>query len=264
MEIYGQYVFEESYIPPRCRKPRTRIVQGEAEYTIKEISLIEAPIAMRYPAYDFEKESFQCGRCVLDSYDYRVYNNTLYRREWEHAFQDGITVGKKWAFLSHLVWMANREYYPRKTNKEDAIAQVQGELSRYIIIDGELWVRASEPMYVVMTFGLGHNHASTDLMIEEHGYNPNISSERYFNALQYDEALASALDVAAKRGDTNSFDSIRTARKIEVLIPEMVRALPKKEAGPGSTFLNDCEDFITGSANSTEAGLLVMLKAVKG
>ena len=46
MKIKLTFEYEEQYLPtPRCRKLRTRIVEGTATATIKEITEDKAPIA---------------------------------------------------------------------------------------------------------------------------------------------------------------------------------------------------------------------------
>ena len=62
-------------------------------------------------------------------------------------------------------------------------------MRRYLLVDGELYHCTSEPRYCIYTFGLGHNHGGTALSVD-YRYNPNISKNRYFSALQGVEAVA--------------------------------------------------------------------------
>ena len=90
-------------------------------------------------------------------------------------------------------------------------------------------------MYVVNTFGLGHNHGGTGFFIEYH-YNPNIPNINYFNALQRKEAIEYGKKVAAGRGDTDSIPGLGDHEIIEVLMPEMVKRNPQKDHGGGNPF----------------------------
>ena len=127
----------------------------------------------------------------------------------------------------------------------------------YLIIDGEVWRKCGEPMYLVMTFGLGHNHGGTSGFIEYH-YNPNVSKNNYFNAKDYDKAVAYGQEVARRRGDTEYVDRILKEEYIDVKIPEAFKANPRKEHGDGDPFLNSLENIISACDSQGEAAIGVM------
>lgn len=112
-------------------------------------------------------------------------------------------------------------------------------------------------MYVINTFGLGHNHGGTGFFIEYH-YNTNISNKNYFSALEREKAIAYGKKVAANRGDTESIEGMGECDIIEVLMPKMVKRNPQKDHGEGNSFLNSLENMISGTDSSTEAGLLAI------
>lgn len=117
-------------------------------------------------------------------------------------------------------------------------------------------------MYVINTFGLGQNHGGTGFFITD-CYNPNISNQNYFNALEREQAIAYGKRIAANRGDTESMEGMGKHAKIEVLLPEMVKRNPQKEHGEGDSFLNSLERLIEGSDSTAEAGLLCVAKTIK-
>lgn len=128
------------------------------------------------------------------------------------------------------------------------------------MIDGVIYERASEPRYAIVTFGLGHNHGGTGYFIENF-YNPNISKNNYFNALEFDKMKERALEIANSRGDTKDISRIQESRvKIEVHDPSVIKCNPQKEHGFGDPFLNSLEDVIQGSPDILTAGLGVMAK----
>lgn len=129
-------------------------------------------------------------------------------------------------------------------NRKDIIKQIKDIAKNMISIDGVICEPSGEPRYVVMTFGLGNNHGGTSLSQDTY-YNGNISKKCYFNANQYEEALASAIKTANGRGDNESIERIKSEiNKIVVLIPEAVKLNPNKDHGNGSQFLNDIEEGI--------------------
>lgn len=262
MEIVVNYKYEEEYIPPRCRKPRYRDTQASFIIDIPVLSPAQAPIAFRH-------EELHKGMI-----EYRLIGDKLYTRvRWSNK-RNG-TNG--WWPADELIermgeentWSCVRDYDIGPIHSPVECEKVlKAKYGCYIFIqsqDGELevWELTGEPRYVIVTFGLGHNHASTNYFIETH-YNPNICKERYFTALQYDKVVQETLHVAAARGDTNSFDSIKRGPKIEVLIPEAVHCKPAEEAGDGDPFQNMLEAITSGSSSSGEAAAVAIAATLLG
>ena len=224
----ANYEYRESYIPPRCRKPRERVIHGDCEVEVPSITADEAPIAFTHSYCFFPRRV-----------TYRYWKGCLYHRVPKRVRYD-----EGWLPVKSLKTKFVRSYIPfyeHKTSEAECLEALRDWAGAYLIISGnQVWHTCGEPRYVIMTFGLGGNHASTALMIDN-GYNPNIAGERYFSALDYDAALKEALRVALARGDTNSIDSIKRSARIRVLLPEAVHCDPEKEAGPGDPFLNKLE-----------------------
>jgi hypothetical protein len=142
-------------------------------------------------------------------------------------------------------------------SKEEITNSYIEDARGYIIIDGVVYKEIGEPRYVSMTFGLGHNHGSTSIMIDNR-YNSNISKDSYFNALQREEAIKFTKERAIRRGDTNSINRIGESYNIEVLIPEAVKCNPQEEHGDGDPFLNSLYAITESSSNTNEAAILGM------
>ena len=100
-----------------------------------------------------------------------------------------------------------------------------------------------------------NQNRGTGLFVEYH-YNPNISKNNYFSALEGDMAVAYANNVAAGRGDTN--DVGKFEKMIVVHMPEIVKIRPQKQHGNGNKILNDLNDIVNGTGDKLTAGLLCM------
>lgn len=152
----------------------------------------------------------------------------------------------------------DREYYRRDTSKKAVLKQARKDMHCYLLVDGELYHCTSEPRYCIYTFGLGHNHGGTALSVD-YRYNPNISKNRYFSALQGAEAVAEANRVAQARGDTNNVGTFKAS--IKVFMPELVKVKPQKQHGNGSPLLNTFDEITSSATDSFTAGLLCMAAA---
>ena len=245
--------YDEEYLPLRCRKPRYRKAKKVYNARIRCVTKTEAPVAFVLSDYHHRQE----GTTKI-----RLYKSRLYMLETWQRYAPGrpefpfdrefIGFGPTMAGRLHL-----HNYNTCQGYKEQA-TQLREEAARRLIIDGLVWIRCGEPVYEVMTFGLGHNHGGTGLFVET-AYNPNISRDRYFNALQGDEAVAAMNETARRRGDTESVG--RYGKMIEVLIPECVKRNPQKEHGDGDPFINTLNAITEGASSPMEAGLLAIIAA---
>lgn len=238
----------DNVIPPRCRKPRLVQERSSVVITVPEVTTDEAPVAFRVQPYS--------SLSSLEEY-----------RWWG---------GKTW--VPHLPWshqteptLPGSDHFPAEQSDRaygtDGLAEAEAWITerwshRYLIIDGVVWIETGEPRYVVMTFGLGHNHGGTALMTSA-GYNSNIGKERYFRADEYDEARAEAIRVALARSDTDSVARITVEPPIEVLIPEAVRCQPHEEHGDGDPFINLLNNITADAGSALEAGVLAIAATFK-
>ena len=261
MHLPANFKIDEAYIPPRCRKPRYREYKGTTTVSIPVVKPEEAPVAM----------SHMEGIRHTDNYyrmDYRWYNGQLYvrKRDFYGAKNLGFVSYAKFrkavreTFQYHEVRDENYCFIHEVDKAKECI---QANYSNILIIENgkelQVWEVKGEPRYYVITFGLGYNHGGigTWLSIGNY-YNGNIGKERYFNALQYQEAQKEALRIAKARGDDKSYPYIRRAPKIRVFIPEAVQCNPAVEAGDGDPFQNKLEAICEGAGSALTAGLMVM------
>ena len=100
-------------------------------------------------------------------------------------------------------------------------------------------------------------------MFIQQWYNPNISKDCYFTALERDKAVAFAKEVALGRGDTKSVKEMGDGLDIEVRMPEMVRRNPHEEHGDGNPFMKKLESLVRKSDYQTEAALLTIFATAK-
>lgn len=250
MKIRTWIKYEESYLPPRCRKLRYRECEDYINVNLKEVDANELKLA-------FEDNSYSgLGKIFF-------YKNKLWSKV-KRNHNIAKDYGTKSA-LEDLIWIhENCSTYFRfswdrenglDTSRDGVIKDVRNGMKGYILVDGELYSITSEPRYVINTFGLGHNHGGTGMFVE-YGYNPNIRKDNYFSALDGAAAVAYANKVAVGRGDTNDVGKFKEL--IVVHMPEIVKVKPHKQYGNGNKFLNDVEDIINGTGDALTAGLLCM------
>ena len=249
MKIKTKISYYEGYLPTkRHRKLRYREIEEEVELSVNKVSEEETKTAFLV----------KDGSSVTEI---KLWNNEL----WKKVLYSEKVSGAKGLypveeFLKSINYYSSPLYPPKdesQSDRETAILSKEKYIQDYLLIDDEVYKKTSEPRYVVMTFGLGHNHGGTSLMIDGY-YNSNISKDCYFNALERNRAIKEAKETAIKRGDTESIDSIGEYYNIEVLIPEAVKCNPQKEHGEGDPFINKINDITKNASSSTEAGLMAM------
>lgn len=252
MKIKTWIKYEESYLPPRCRKLRYRECEDFINVTLKEVDPAELQLA-------FEDNSYS-GKGKIFFYRGKLWSKQKMR---SGAEEHGCKTALEWLVWCHENCSAFfRLSYDREkgkdTSREAVVKAARDSMKNYILVDGELYETTAEPRYVVNTFGLGHNHGGTGMFCEYH-YNPNIRKDNYFPATEGEAAVAYANKIAAGRGDTNDVGKFKPF--IVVHMPELVKVKPNKQHGNGNKFLNDMESIIQNSSSKTEAGLMCMLLA---
>lgn len=206
--VSGEYVVNE--IPPRCRKPRDVAYDTTVTVEVPIISADDAPVAFRVtPKWGAPRTT----KII------RLWNDNLYALYMPYARQTDPTIPGSVQFPAETQTMSHFE------GKEAFDRGIRDKYASFVIIDGEVWAMTSEPRYYTVTMGLGDNHGGTSFGETDHD-NSNICAESYFRADDFQPALAYAVDVATRRGDTLSaaefVDSPESHRTIEVLIPEAV------------------------------------------
>ena len=271
----------EKYLPTkRHRVLRERYVKNSVDIEIKELTEQDFPIAFIVKDYKSVYENAKSYSEFNDNGDFKMFSEEIRTYHGKLYMPVRVTHGaaistcfESLDYIRHRLteykpyWIGGEEFTEASIIKEDNISECKENISRkaedYIIYDGKVWETCGEPMYVINTFGLGHNHGGTGFFIE-YFYNENISRNNYFNALEREQAIAYGKKVAANRGDTNSIDGMGEHDIIEVLMPEMVTRNPKKEHGEGDSFINSLENMINGTDSSAEAGLLAVAMCMAG
>ena len=226
MKLTIKFKFTEEYVPPRCRKPRYRDMESSTTVNLREITADEAPVALIVTDYET-----RYGECGVYTTEYRWYKNKLYTLcrnrygvnmlapyEISDVIEDLEGVGRQDKTICNPLYFHYHE-------EQSKVKMLRGSVKRFLMIAGEIWSESSEPRYVIHTFGLGHNHGGSSLSIHN-GCNNNIGKDRYFNALQREEAIRRFEQIAFGRGDTESVHD-EYVDNIQVLIPEAVKCNPR-------------------------------------
>lgn len=261
MKITVPYRYREDVIPKRCRIPRSMPFDSKVTLSIHEVPSQDAPIAIVQHTTEWDgNDRVSCAKV------YRWWRNQL----WTHSILERYCHAPKETqnasqFAAdpypHSLELTQAWEYRHKAEVRRGLIQWTRGL---LFIDGERWEAASEPRYVLMTFGLGCNHGGTALMTDK-WYNPNIHRNRYFRIDQFAQAVAETERVALNRGDTKDIPLLEHNHPdtFEILIPEAIRLNPRKEHGTGDPFINQIECVIEGVKAPTAAGFIAMGLALR-
>lgn len=260
MRIDAKIEYYEPYLPTkRHRIPRYRKVVEDILIELPKIKKTDAVLAFIVEDYCSYLDENGKNKYGIVPFEYYAYQDKLYERKKDMRgaldkgnFEIERLVDTISDYGVHRIWCSNEKDHTR----EYVLKYLCEFVGRFLIIDGNVYERVGEPRYVVMTFGLGHNHGGSAISIHGH-YNENISKDRYFNALQRNEAFACLDEIAARRGDTESVGKGRELN-IHVMMPKLVHCNPQEEHGKGNSLINDMESLIQGSNSSMEAGILVV------
>ena len=150
-----------------------------------------------------------------------IYDGQLYG-EVLMADDSGKAVEADGMWMEKRAGAGYRNWYEGATEAE-AADHVQSSLDGYISIDGKVWQSTREPVYRIMTFGMGDDHGGTSLTI---GIAPetdkNTADDWYVPATQHKAAVERAVQVATDRGDLQSIGGIRATAPIRVHSPNYV------------------------------------------
>lgn len=266
MKVEVLYSYSAQEVPPRCRKVRSVVKEGKTTIEIREIKSVDAPVAIRAKGVI----RFDASRPYV--IDYRWFDGALWTAmscinaepnsldanqnpEPYSRFPDVLDIRHERALEFGYYWFSDRP------SEQDVLADISSMASSNLLIDGVPYRLAGEPRYVVMTFGLGHNHGGTACMVDS-GYNSNIPHSRYFSLLNRSKALVLATQIASERGDTKSLPMTVNGPAIEVLIPEAIRVNPAVQHSDGDPFLNALDTITTSTASTQEAGLACLALAM--
>ena len=250
-----EITYSEAFLPsPRHRKLRYREKEETLTLNIRTVPKEDTQLAFTLSDY---------GHTCQHQNEIIFYKGKLYNRCWRHLTNEERAIGLDgYAILNtdqfdreFCCW--DKQAHPDET-REHVIRRLRAKAREYLFINGEVWETCGEPRYVIITFGLGHNHGGSALFVENY-YNKNISKTRYFSALDGEKAVEEFNRVASARGDTESVGQYSTM--IEVHMPECVKLNPRKQHGNGEPFHNMLEQITENASSPAEAGLLAIIAA---
>lgn len=209
----------EMITPPRCRKPRPQEGESDITVNIREVSAETAPVA------------FVVNEYAQEARKVRIYRGKLYRQVQDRQAQyldtnqrDGrplwlnqtaVQCNWQWLIAAGHNWGR-----PLQQNKEYAAKQA----ANYIIVDGKAYERTGEPYYCITCYGLGGNHGGTGFSV---GWADYRDRKTIWGMSAADKlaAIEKGVDIAMRRGDTESIDYIRRSGNgtIEVFMPECIK-----------------------------------------
>ncbi len=260
MNIKIPYKYTEQVIPKRCRKPRSAMFSGEISLSIHEVSGEEAPVAIRQHTKTFNGDSYE--PTIIE---YRWWHQQLWVVDSFNRFSQGPYETQTAQQFTQDPWpLAKGPSYSSYKSQQENRRELMAWTRSILFIDGTRWRRAGEPRYVIMTFGLGHNHGhpGTSLSSDNH-YNPNIGNSRYLRIDQHAKALEMAIAIAERRGDDMAISFIKDYHDtFDILIPEAIRLNPDKEHGEGDPFINKLEGMIERAPSKEIAGIMVLKEGI--
>ena len=275
MKLNISYSYDQEYLPTkRHRKSRSVVVDDHASFEIEELYLEDFPLAFEVEDYSsvYAEASYDNSNSIFQLFreEIRTLQDALYK---PMRYGSGAAISTEFLPLEEIeknICAGFRKYHYQADlpmteksilladNREEILRKIQKEVENLVFCDGCFWKNCREPMYLVLTFGLGHNHGGTGFFVEDY-YNGNISHQNYFTALQREEAIQYALDVATRRGDTNSLNKLRNpSNNIIVHMPEKVRRNPAVDHGDGDPFINKLNRLTELAGSTFEAECLVM------
>lgn len=275
MNLQITYSYERQYLPTnRHRRPRTMVVEATSSFPVRELSEKEFPLAFEVEnfrsvyfekSYDNSKSVFKVFKEEIRTDRHRLYKPMRYAA--------GAAISTEFLSMQEIETNISRRFrkYHYKSDqplseksvictdtKAETVREIEVAVDKIIFSNGHFWKECQEPMYLVLTFGLGHNRGGTGFFVDEF-YNSNISHKNYFTALQREEAIAYALAVARQRGDTESLKGLSDPTpNIIVHMPEKVRRNPALDHGDGDPFLNKLYAMTQIADSAFEAECLVM------
>ena len=198
----------ETWLPPRCRRLRYRVVEEDMTFGIRSYSADEAPVAFRVSTGS-------------EKFDIRWNGAECYRRaSWESGDWS------EWLRATH--YSLRCDYAPYKAGdmtangpengRTDLVSEVEASLSRVCLVDGELWEGCQEPGWKPDTWYSG-SCFYLDIRAA-------TGADARWNALQWEEALASA----SARLRKPAVPILDQPERIEVIIPDAVRSDPHGKA----------------------------------
>lgn len=239
MNMTINFTYTEEYKKSsRAKKTAERQLDTSAEITIKELKKEDFPTAMTVKEYgsickgakSYEDINSMESSFELYSEAVRYYDGRFFK---PLRVTYGACIGdpmNKEQVREHLVFRmrssASLGCDVINTAVDDTVVVVSttlekrtADLNAYaddiIFYNNMFWERCGEPRYYVTTFGLGNNHGGTGFFIS---YGERNSVNSVFSALEREEAISYAIEVAKNRGDTESVKCFEQGVKEKIVV----------------------------------------------
>ena len=199
MNIKTWIKYTEGYLPStRHRKLRYKELEEYVDIELKEISINDMKLKYSHMNicegyevlyYEYQNKLFTKAIFRGDR-DFRGYKNTLEELQW---------------------WNRNGSmFFGFKTEdtRDAMIEKAKTYIDKYLLVDGELYITTTKPMYKIVTFGVGNNHAGIGTALSIANYESWYASI-LVEPNKRNEVEKEALNIAIKRGDTDSIEYIK-------------------------------------------------------
>ena len=229
MKIETTIMYARPYLPKGCRKMRyEEDVKEVVTASVRMVTMNDVQLAMKATGY----HRYGTERTV----NIYAYKGHLYQEREEYP--DFLKENNLNTPLEALVYSHKNcsEYYARTKHydvknicapenietREEIIKRLRNDLRNLLIIDGVLYERTVCPMYRLVTFGLGGCGTSLSLTHYRYPRNAKVGMRGlYWSALDYEQAIKKANEVAAERGDTQDVGKFK--KLVEIYLPEYVK-----------------------------------------
>jgi len=159
MKVRKEFEYIKEYFPPRCRKPREKVITSHITLTVEEPSTLEAPVVMAFTSYGRQVTIVRAYKGKLFwSYQLRGYSKRdKENRVWINQKIEGFS----WTFHlegSPYKWVKDEDgstfQHSVRATKQEVIEMMRDKASRFIIVDGYVYSQESEPIYTICSFGV--------------------------------------------------------------------------------------------------------------
>lgn len=191
MNIKTWIKYEESYLPPRCRKLRYTEREEYVDIPLREVSKDRLVLA-------YEDRSFE-GKGKI----YRYAGKLWAKAKMPNLSADDL---ERYCVKTPLDWLKyhNKNYstyfyhrfWDKDSSRETVLKRGKSDMAKKILVDGVLYEQTPKPGYHILTFGLPGD--GTGLFVS---YPARRDCGWHFPAMKGEEAVAKAYEVAERHGD---------------------------------------------------------------
>jgi len=229
------YTYRARVIPWRARKERYQIFEGANPYlgSLPVYTVEEAPLAFRVRYLDYRIDEHK-------TLPIRFLNNDLWKPATEKRYDlstnliSDVTdfvnsvreiIGMPFGLTDRSPYFQPSGFTYRDNGEEIMTARIAEHLKKYIIIDSVIYVKTTEPRYVVTTST--YSTPSVQIQSVKNYFDEivtHIKKDQYFRADDFEGAVE-----FTKRYTEAGFNLLRSEKNIDVLLPQAVRLDPQKD-----------------------------------